>query len=334
VTSIAGPYLIDAYRLHRHLPLAPLAALAQPAWAPAILLLALVLVLFPDGAPPSGRWRWPSGAFVLLGVVWMLGAFGIAADTIAFHHVVIEPSGDLYRIDHPTGVWAWWSVVQTVWFIALLLFGLGWLVSRVPAYRAATGERRQQLKWMICGGTFACIGIVVSVVLSGQPGVLGSISTVAILGLLGIPISIGVGVTKYRLYDIDRLISRTLSYTLLTGTLLAVFAGIVLLTTRVLPFSSPVGVAASTLAVAALFGRLRIRLQRVVDRRFNRGRYDAEALVAEFSARLRNAVDLDTVSHGLRETARGAFEPRHVSVWLRDDVAPGDPGSRSGAIRL
>jgi hypothetical protein len=99
-----------------------------------------------------------------------------------------------------------------------------------------------------------------------------------------------------------------------------VFVGVVLLTTRVLPFSSPVGVTASTLAVAALFGRLRTRLQRLVDSRFNRGRYDAEALVAEFSAHLRNAVDLDTVRRGLLETTGKAVEPSYVTVWLRDDV--------------
>ena len=94
--------------------------------------------------------------------------------------------------------------------------------------------------------------------------------------------AIGVGILRYRLYDIDRLISRTLSYALLTGLLVGVFAGLVLLTTRVLPFSSPVGVAASTLAAAGLFSPLRTRLQRLVDRRFNRARYDAEATVAAF----------------------------------------------------
>jgi hypothetical protein len=318
LTSFASPYAVAAYRLHHHLPLAPVAVFIQPSWAPTIFLSALAMVLFPDGALPSGRWRWLAGALAAVGAVWMIGAYAIAVETIALNQVVIEPSGDLARIDYATSGWVWWSVVQAVFFIMLLSIGLLWLVSRVPAYRAATGARRQQLKWLICGGSVACLGVVLSVVLP-QSGVLGFISRVAVIGLLGIPISIGVGVSRYRLYEIDRLISRTVSYTLLTATLLVVFAGLTLLTTRVLPFSSPVGVAASTLAAAALFSPLRVRLQRLVDSRFNRGRYNGDALVAAFSIRLRNAVDVDTVRNGLLETARRAVEPAHVSLWLRDD---------------
>ena len=111
-----------------------------------------------------------------------------------------------------------------------------------------------------------------------------------------LPIAIGVAILRYRLYEIDRLVSRTLAYAVLTAVLVGTFAGIVLLTTRVLPFSSPVAVAASTLAVAALFNPLRTRVQRLVDRRFNRARYDRDALVAAFGAKLRDAVDSETVS--------------------------------------
>ena len=134
----------------------------------------------------------------------------------------------------------------------------------------------------------------------------------------------GVGILKYRLYEIDRLISRTISYAILTGLLVAVFLGIVGLTTRVLAFSSPVGVAASTLAAAALFNPLRLRVQRLVDRRFNRARYDADAIVAAFTLRLRDAVDLDTVRHELLAAVDGAVNPAHASVWIRP------PAPRSG----
>src|SRR5260370_29020612 len=117
--------------------------------------------------------------------------------------------------------------------------------------------------------------------------------------LVALALGITFGILKYGLYDIERLISRTISFAVLTGLLVGVFAGLVLLTTRVLPFSSPVGVAASTLAAVGLFSPLRTRLQRLVDRRFNRARYDAEAPAAAFGARLRNAVDVDTVMAGL-----------------------------------
>jgi MFS family permease len=317
VTSVAGSYAVAAYRLHDHLPLPQLAVFLQPAWAPTIVLFALSIMLFPDGVLPSGRWRWAMGAVAAVGTVWMVGAFAIAGEAIALHQVVIEPSGDLKQIDYPTSNWAWWGVLQFVWFGLLLLVGLVWLISRVSAYRAATGERRQQLKWLIFGGSAAVVGVVLSVGLSSFSGVLGFIAAVATVGLLGIPVSIGVGMTKYRLYDIDRIVSRTLAYALLTGLLVGVFVGLVLLTTRVLPFSSPVGVAASTLAAAALFSPLRTRLQRLVDRRFNRAHYDAEATVAAFGLRLRDAVDVDSVLDELAAAAGGSLEPAHVSVWIK-----------------
>jgi hypothetical protein len=141
------------------------------------------------------------------------------------------------------------------------------------------------------------------------------------IGLVALPVSIGIGILRYRLYEIDRLISRTLSYALLTGLLAGVFAGLVLLLTRVLPFSSPVGVAASTLAVVMLVAPLRRRLQRLVDRRFNRARYDADALVAALGTRLRGAVDVEAVLDELVTAAATSLEPAHVSVWLRSDTA-------------
>ena len=142
------------------------------------------------------------------------------------------------------------------------------------------------------------------------------LAAIAAVGIAAFPVSIGVGILKYRLYEIDRLISRTISYALVTATLVGVFAGIVTLTSHVLPFSSPVAVAASTRAAAALFNPLRVRVQRLVDRRFNRARYDADAIVAVFTARLQDAVDLDSVRHDLLAAAH-AVQPAHSSVWIR-----------------
>ncbi|HEY2354952.1 MAG TPA: hypothetical protein VGH79_08670 [Gaiellaceae bacterium] len=316
VTGDAGPYAVAAYRLHHHLPVPQIAVFLQPMWAPIIFLFALAIMLFPDGKLPSGRWRWLMAAVALVGGTWMISAFAIVAETIALGHVRVERTGDLYQIDHPTSGWSWWPVLQAVWFILLLVGGIVWLAGRVPAYRAATGERRQQLKWLIFGGVTSIVGMTLSVMLSSQHGWLGTLSSVSILGLLGLPLAIGIGITKYRLYDIDRLISRTLSYALLTALLVGVFVGIVLLATRVLPFSSPVAVAASTLLAAALFTPLRNRLQRLVDRRFNRAHYDAEATVAAFGARLRDAVDPETVLSELAAAAGNSLQPAHVSVWV------------------
>ncbi|MGH3288418.1 MAG: sensor histidine kinase, partial [Streptosporangiaceae bacterium] len=134
--------------------------------------------------------------------------------------------------------------------------------------------------------------------------------------VLALPLSMGVAILKYRLYDIDRIISRTLGYALVTGLLVGVYAGLVLLATQVLRFSSPVAVAASTLAAAALFTPVRRRVQRAVDRRFNRARYDADRTVTAFAARLQDAVDLDTVGADLLATVGASLQPAHVSIWL------------------
>ncbi len=139
----------------------------------------------------------------------------------------------------------------------------------------------------------------------------------AIMAVAALPLGIGVGILKYRLYEIDGLISRTISYTLLTGLLAGVFVGVVVFAGDVLPFSSPIAVAASTLAAAALFNPLRLRLQRLVDRRFNRARYDAEATVTDFSSRLRDAIDVEAMRGELLVAVSHAIEPQHTSVWLR-----------------
>jgi len=134
----------------------------------------------------------------------------------------------------------------------------------------------------------------------------------------GIPLACVVAVLKYRLYEIDRLISRTVAYAIVTGLLVGVYAGLVLLATKVLPLRGPVAVAGSTLAAAALFTPLRSRVQRAVDRRFNRARYDAEQTVAAFADLLKDAVDLNSVRDDLANAVQKALEPAHVSVWISD----------------
>jgi len=203
-------------------------------------------------------------------------------------------------------------VVLAVWTSWLV-----WLAIQVPRYRRAAGERRQQLKWLYSGAavTVACLAIVVMVPTSGSWSVIGDAFGV---GTAALPVCIGVAVLRYRLYAIDRIISRVISYAIITAVLAGVFTGLVLLATQVLPVKSPVAVAAATLAVAALFNPLRRRVQRTVDRRFNRARYDADLTVAAFASRLKDAADLDSVREDLATVVQKALEPAHISVWMNE----------------
>ena len=146
---------------------------------------------------------------------------------------------------------------------------------------------------------------------------------------LAFPVSMGAGILKYRLYDIDRIISRTLAYAIVTGLLVGMYAGLVLLATRLLTFRTPVAVAAATLTATALFNPLRRRVQHIVDRRFNRTRYDADRIIAAFAARLQDAIDVDTVHAALHGAAYQALEPEHASVWIRPHGLPDERDERS-----
>ena len=168
------------------------------------------------------------------------------------------------------------------------------------SWRRAGGERRQQLKWLASGAAVAVFSILLGILIG---------SVVPLVGLAALPAAIGVAILKYRLYDIDRLISRTLAYAIITGLLVGVYAGLVLLATQLPHVHTPVAVAASTLAAAALFNPLRLRVQKMVDRRFNRARYDADQTVAAFAARLKDAVELDSVRDDLATVVQQAMEP-------------------------
>lgn len=165
----------------------------------------------------------------------------------------------------------------------------------------------------------ACAGPCLFIVLIATAAGQAWLTTVAdtgteLLGLIGIPAAMTIAILRYRLYDIDRIISRTLTYAIVTGLLVGVYAGLVLLATGVLPFSDPVAVA--TLIAAALFSPLRRWVQGMVDRRFNRARYDADQSITAFAAQLKDAVDPDSVRSDLVGAVRQALEPAHISVWL------------------
>jgi hypothetical protein len=201
--------------------------------------------------------------------------------------------------------------VQFVFLIAVAALWVAAVVRQALSWRRAAGERRQQLKWLASGAVIC--GIFGISAISTSSG----IWKVLILGFAALPLSIGIGILKYRLYEIDRLISRTLSYAIVTGLLVGVYAGLVLLASGGLKLHEPVAVATATLAAAALFSRLRQRVQHAVDRRFNRARYDADLTVTAFAGRLQDAVDLESVRADLTSVIHQALEPAHVSVWIR-----------------
>jgi hypothetical protein len=311
----ASFYSVADYRLHHGaLPLGPVAVLLQPAWAPTIVLAGLAILLFPDGRVPSPRWRWVLWVYLAVGCLWLAGAFTLAAIAIIGHNIHVDASGNLLVFDQSTtGPAAWFGWIQVVFFPLLVICWLASLVAQAASWRPSSGERRQQLKWLM-GGSAACLaGLAVSIGLSSVGGFWGHLG---LLGIAALPVSMGVAILKYRLYDIDRIISRAVAYAIVTGLLIGVYAGLVLLTTQVFRVHTPVAVAASTLAAAALFNPLRRRVQRAVDRRFNRARYDADQTVTVFAARLKDAVDLDAVRDDLASVVHQALEPAHVSLWI------------------
>jgi hypothetical protein len=278
-------------------------------------LALFAFLLFPSGRLPSRRWR-------------PLAAAAIALSAVLLVLTLLDPSPIDVAISFPkaanvTGIALGARLSRLSGFAYLIGIGMiataiGGLVVR--GRRAATQEERQQVKLVAYAAsvTIAAVGIA-SIVNFAGVALNSSLWEIPIVFGFGVavPAAFGFAILKYGLYEIDRVISRTLSYALLTGLLVGVFVGFVLLTTHVLPFSSPVGVAASTLAAAGLFAPLRSRLQRLVDRRFNRAHYDAEATVAAFGARLRDAVDPETVLTELAAAAGGSLQPAHVSVWVK-----------------
>jgi len=279
-------------------------------WIWMAILIPLPIALFPDGRVAVRRLRWTLPAYAVVAGLLVATFAWQDATAIGARTLRIDSSGELAVFGQNAKGWV--STDEHILFRLYAAFCLTWVGMHLVAWRRAGGERRQQLKWLIAGGAACITGIAFGIAMGSST--LGDLGWAAIMAL---PAGIGVGVLRYRLYELDKLISRTLSYLIVTGLLIATFVGTVALTTDVLPFSSPVGVAASTLAAAAAFNPLRRRVQHIVDRRFNRSRYDAEEIVAAFGARLRDTVELDAVSNDLVVTVNDTVQPAQAAVWVR-----------------
>jgi hypothetical protein len=317
-TGDSAQYAVLVYRLHHPaLPLGRLAVAVNSMWIAFVLLLPLPILFFPDGIVDSRFWRWTLRIYLALSalVLLILGVGGIV-EAFRARHIQVDSSGGLVSA-HNQG-----TVLQNVGAASFLLLYvvivLSWVVRQMLGYRRSTGDRRAQLKWLMSAGLLSLVGLVLALTESSATSpVVRAIANVGFIGVAALPISIGVGVLKYRLYEIDRLISRTLSYAIVTGLLVGVYVGMIALTTRLIPLSSSVGVAASTLVAVGLFTPVRRWVQRRVDHRFNRSRYDSEAMVATFTTRLRDAVQLETVRNDLLDVVNRAVEPSQLSLWIR-----------------
>ncbi|HEY4852368.1 MAG TPA: hypothetical protein VII22_16395, partial [Streptosporangiaceae bacterium] len=318
VVGVALLYSVLDYRIHRGaLPLGRVAVWLQAISFLVAVLSGLTVLLFPDGTLPSRRWRWVLWAYLASCAMFVAYQITEQVAVAAVRPLRVGLTGSPLSQPNLTGVAALVAAVgrNAGWLI--LVFWLAFVGRQVVSFRHSTGQRRQQLKWIMSGAASCGVATAVSIFAGNHSfGVAQAVRAASDLGAAALPVGIGVGILKYRLYDIGRIISRTLAYAIVTGLLVGVYAGLVLLATQVLPFSSPVAVAGATLAAAALFNPLRHRVQRVVDRRFNRARYDADKTVAAFAARLKDAVDLDAVQADLLDAVRQAVEPAHVSVWI------------------
>jgi hypothetical protein len=281
-------------------------------WPISLAMVAFLFLLFPTGRLRSRRWR-PAAWFV--GAVFALSTAAVMAGaTREWGH----PSASFSQLVSPPVL-----AVMVICFPAALVVSGSAIVVR---FARSAGEERLQLKWFAAAAVLV-VATFIALILMNSNSVAAAILNN--LALLCLNVAIAIAILKYRLYEIDRIISRTLAYTIVTGLLVGLYAGLVLLATRVLSFSSPVAVAASTLVAAALFSPLRRRVQRVVDRRFNRARYDAHEMVAAFALRLKDTVDPDAVQADLASVVQRALEPAHVSMWMDNGgQAPGsDPSS-------
>ena len=318
--SPPGPVMLDALTLF--------------AWVPPVGLLgAFMVMLFPDGRLPSRRWRplaWFSGVAILLASV----ALELEPGRLPYRGGVRNPLG---IEGHP-----WIQVVAVICILLLPLCIIASAFSLISRYRRSSREVRQQIKWLALAASF--VGVTyLSALISGlflapdslftegkSPAWVSLLFNAVLISYAGIPTAIGIAILKYRLYDIDILINRTLVYGSLTATLAAFyFAGVAATQTTFRAITGQeqqpqLAVVISTLAIAALFGPLRRRIQIVIDRRFYRRKYDAARILATFSTRLREEVDLKSLSDDLLEVVRETVQPAHVSLWLRpsEKVAP------------
>jgi hypothetical protein len=279
-------------------------------------LLGFILLLTPTGSLPSPRWRWWARVAATAPVVWLVAAALQPQPLNPPWPAVTSPLA-VPALAGPAGYASWLSVL--VVGLALLVGAVSLLVR----FRRARGAERQQLRWVAFAAALSALWVVAVaavVPLVPQPGAELILDVVTAASLALLPLATGVAILRYRLYDLDRIISRTLAYGLLTVLLGGAYAGVVLGLGQRLGQSSSLVVAAATLAVAALFQPARRRIQQAVDRRFNRRQNDAAGIIQAFSTHLRDQLDLDTLTGELLVVVDQTMQPTQASLWLRSSL--------------
>jgi hypothetical protein len=287
--------------------------------------IGFILLLTPTGSLPSPRWRWWA-------TIAAAAPVAVQATRLGYETLQYPP---FYSIPNPLYVSALMTPAAVLTFplvmVTLLSVPVGG-ASLVVRFRRARGVERQQLRWVALAAGVAGIGAT-----AGVAGVLIDSAAVVGAGVLGaatvLCLAIAAAILRYRLYDLDRIVSRTVAYGVLTVLLGGAYAGIVLGLGRLLGQDSPLVVATATLAVAAVFQPARRRVQRLVDRRFNRRRYDAARTIEAFSVRLRQHTDLDTLAAELVAVVDQSMQPTRVSLWLRPSHPPAGAAGRHPAVQ-
>jgi len=281
-------------------------------WVLHIGLFVFLALLFPDGRPPSSRWR-PFGW--LVGVVVVIGTVSVA--------LWPETAAGFDLVNHPLGIEV---ATDSVNAVETILYALGLIAaaSLLVRLRHSTGVKRQQVKWFTYAAAVLATSAILAYVVSESVGVmwLEWVSSMLVLvSVVGLPVAVGIAILRYHLYNIDLLVNRSLVYGSLTAVLAALYFGsIVLLQMLFRAFTgheSQLAVVASTLAIAALFTPFRRRIQSFIDRRFYRRKYDARKTLEAFSSKLRDETDLDTLSNDLIDVIRETMRPRRLSLWLK-----------------
>ena len=313
----SGAFVVGTYDGSPATPITTLAGLlANLTFIPSLVLVIVgVPLVFPDGRFLSPRWRWIAAIAALVVV--------LAEAAVLFGMESLSEGVDSPNPFYVASLTPVLSVINTLTSLAAVpIFILAW-ASVVIRYRRSDGTGRAQIRWLAATTAVALLAYGIS--FFAPPAIDPALEVIGLLSLNAIPLAIGIAVVRYRLYEIDRLISRGISYGMVTVVLLGTYVVIVLVLQGPLGAwfgTQTVTVAISTLVVAGLFQPVRSRIQRAVDRQFDRARFDTERTAAAFSDRLRDEVDIDAVIGDLATTASGAVRPASVTVWLREPAVP------------